>query len=559
LVPEAGWAGRLPGAGTWRRLSAPGPLRRGEFLVALVLLTLFAAAVFAPHVRDGGFYNDDWWLAATYHLGPPPGYINAVEAVRDTVGARPLFALALPLPHALFGSDTGLHIALALALGVLISAGFFAVLRQLGLEPLPAIIIAGLALVFPWSDSTRLWSIGGLAQLGVCLYLAGAVVALGGMRLRGPRAAVVHALALTLYVASLLTYEAVAGLALTSGVLYLVRARGTWAAVRLRWLADVVVATIVLAWVAGATSGTRETPSAGSVLGDLRRFTGEALELVGHAVRADGPALVPALVGAAVLLVLLVRGLPSDPDVRRDLRRWSVVAGVATLELGAAFAPFVGSGLHPLDAGYGNRGNIVVALPISALVYAFVALAALIVVPRRRKADASPALVVTASVAIVIGLGYAHLVRNDIGRWNRAAALQERVLAGLEATVPDPRPGSVLYAYGFPALVSPGVLVFAQTWDLSSAVKLVWDDHTLRAYPIVEGTRFACAKSGLYPFASPVGDGYGRAQGAPYGKAIFVDAASRRARLVRSKNECRKVAESLRPGPVVGEALASPH
>ncbi len=403
-MSELGWAWRVRGAGVWRRLVAAGSLRPGKFLLALGVLALLGAVVFGPNVRNGGFYNDDWWLAATYRLGPPPGYVHAVEEVRHAVGGRPLLAWALPLPYAAFGSNAALHIGLAVAPGVLVSTAFFALLRVLGLESFHSIMIAALALVFPWSDAVRLWSIAGFNQLSVVLYLAGASTALGGMRLRGKRAAVVHAVAMSLYGAALLTYEAVAGLVLTSGLLYLVLARGAWRSVWPRWLADILISAIVLAWAANATAGVRETPSVRSMASDLPSFTREALTLVGHAMSTDGPGLVPALFALAVVVSLVARGLPSDPAARRDLRRWLVVAVVASVELGAAFAPFVGSGLYPLGSGYGNRGNIAVALPLTALVYAFAAAAALIVAPRREAARA-PALVMTAVIAAAVTFG----------------------------------------------------------------------------------------------------------------------------------------------------------
>jgi hypothetical protein len=105
--------------------------------------------------------------------------------------------------------------------------------------------------------------------------------------------------------------------------------------------------------------------------------------------------------------------------------------------------------------------------------------------------------------------------------------------------------------------VSPGISVFSEPWDLSSAVKLLADDPSVAAYPIVQGVRFVCSASRVYPIASPapwdaLQGGYGPAAGAPYGKALFFDVASGTLRRLTGFEDCRRASQSLPLAPLVG-------
>jgi hypothetical protein len=523
-----------------------------------VILALLGAAVFAPHVRSGGFYSDDWATASTYHFVPAPHYLNATRFQRAILGGRPLLALAQPLPHALFGVRKELHIALAVALGILVSLGLYLLLRAFRIPPLHALIIAGLALVFPWSDSTRLWPIASLNQLAVCFYLVGVLIALCGLRLGRWRAAGAHAAALVFYAMALLTYEAVAGPILLSGLLY--AARGSWRAAWPRWLSDAVVTIGVLAWSVAATGHVRGTTTFSLFVADLSMSADQALELAGRAVRPFSIPLAAALVaGLIVAATAALRGWPDAPTTRRTLRLWGVIAAIAAVEFGCALVPFVGSGEHSLDPGMGNRVNIVAALPLVTLVYAVVMLATTICVSARRDRPNLQAAV-TAAIAAFVGLGYTYQVRGDIINWDRAKALQTRMLHSL-SQLPKPPSGTVLYVYGYPAVVSPGISIFSQPWDLSSAVRLIWNDSQLAAYPIVAGTTFVCTQTGLYPSAPPgpwgtLQGGYTRTVGAQYAKALFVDARLQRAHTVTNAAACRQHSALIHPAPVVGDAIS---
>ncbi len=519
-----------------------------ELLAAALALTALGAFVFAPHVAEGGWYSDDWASAATYRFAPEPRYRNAARVQRAILGARPVLAHAQPLPHAVFGERPALHVALAVALAVAVSIAFFALLRVLGLPFLPALAIAGLALVFPWADSTRLWPIGGLNQLALLLWLGGALVALRGLRSGGPGGAAWHAGALALYALALLTYEAVGGLVIATGALYVLTRRGPARRALARWGTDAVLAVALLVWARHESGQVRQLSSTDQVLDDVPTFARQSLELAGQTlVPVRGAALVALVLAAAVGALLVLRGRLGEPAVRR----WAGVAAVAALGTVAALAPFAGSGLHPLDEGLNNRGNMAAALPLAALAYAVLALAGVALARQR-------ALALTAGAALVLGGAYAYQVRGDVVRWDRAATAQERILSRLERAIADPARGTVVYAYGQPLVVSPGVSIFSQPWDLSSAVRLRYDDASLNAYPLAQGVRIRCERGRLYPQAAPgpwgtLQDGYGPRNAAPYGRALLFDAATGALTVPRDARACEAAAAGLTPAPFAGD------
>lgn len=509
--------------------------------------------VYLRHVRHGGFYSDDWALAAGYELAPSPRFANAVHALNHVFGTRPLLSLLKPLSFAVFGLHSGWHLALAVALGVAVSCGVYALLRALAAERVDAALIAALVLVFPWSDSVRLWSTASLNQVALCLYLAGAVVAVRGLAL-ARRPLLHHAAALVLYAAALLIYEAPAGLILIGGVLYWIRAEGSWKAVWPRWAADVAVVAAVVGWSASTATAARSAPSLHATLTDLPGFAHQALVLVGRSFAPGVPGLIPVVLGMLALFAGALRRFRVP-----GLGRWAAMTSLAALAAVAGFAPLVGSGLHPLDQGLNNRGNLAAALGLCALVYAVLAFAVRLFLPLRWRGGL-PALATAAAIG-VIGALYTHQVRGDIIRWDRAAALQRAVLAAARTSLPSLPAHTTVYVSGFPALVAPGVSVFSEPWDLTGAIQLQHRDATLAAYPVVQGVRFVCGASSIYPMAAPAAwdalqGGYGMAQGARYGSAIFLDATRRKAHRVTSVRSCGRAQRYITLAPLVGQAAS---
>lgn len=514
----------------------PG-LREG--LVAAGLLALLATIAYAPHVAHGGFYSDDWANAADYRFADAPRYLNTVSHLEDVLGGRPLMALMLPAPHVLFGLHPSLHLALAAALGALTSLCFFVCLRTLEMPPLHAVSVAALALLFPWSDSLRLWPAASLNSVAVCFFLVGLTLALRGFEKPGRRGTVTHALAALLYLLAILTYEVTAAAALLAALLYLGRAPRP--AVLRAWLADLAAVAAGLVYSLTSTVSSRHVGSLPERIGDIPDFSHDFVLLLASALQPFGTmgrplqALVLLLAAAIVAAALLRLRRRDDPALRFWLR-WMLIGLVA---VGAAYFMFLGSHLQPLDPGIDNRINVFAGLGICLLVYALVACAAHLLAASRSTASA-----LTVALVALLAIGYGTKLAGDEADWRDAAERQASILTEAEAELlPLPR-RSIVLSFGLPAQAAPEVPIFHRPWDLGGALKLLSDGAVDSAYPVYGAVALNCGRR----LRIDGGGGYGRFQ-LPYRGLYAYEPGLGRA-AVRSRARCRELLPRLQPGPV---------
>lgn len=116
-------------------------------------------------------------------------------------------------------------------------------------------------------------------------------------------------------------------------------------------------------------------------------------------------------------------------------------------------------------------------------------------------------------MSAVIGLGYVDRIDADKAQWALASTLQQRELKALRRALPDPPSGARVLLFGAPAYTASGVPIFAAPWDLNGAVKLLWHDGSVSAYPVIAGTVVVCGSAAVIP----VGAEYDVTQQAPYG------------------------------------------
>lgn len=536
-----------------------------ELAVALLLLAAAGVAAYGSHVIGGSFYSDDWPNAADYGFRAEPGLTGALAHALDLrfFDYRPLSALAIAASHGLLGVRPELHLAAALAIGVLASASFYWLLRALGLARIHALAIAVLVLLFPWSDATRLWPTASINGLAVCLWALGVVVALRGLRESGRRAVAIHAAALCLYALSILTYELAAGPVLVAGVLYAVRSPW-WTALR-RFAADALTVALT---VGNMALNTPRTPRPfGDQLGHAGRIAREAWSLL---VDAAVPlwSVPGAILGAMVLALLagaIVLARRSSPEAERELRRWLTTFAVAAAALPASYLLVVPADpfFSPLTPGIANRVNLFATLAVVTLVYALAMLLHAVLsstLPRDWRTGATG---VSAAAILLVGVGYVARLEEDKSDWRRSTLIQERVRAALDRM--DPPPGSTVYAFGSPIYAAPGVPVFRHL-ELTAAVALDRGDSSVDAYPMYTGSSFECGSRGLYPAS----DGYGNRTrttppneflveaGESYGSAFFLDTRSGRVERIEDEGACRTAQSRFEPGPSLAGGYAAP-
>jgi hypothetical protein len=504
-----------------------------EPLLAASAVALATLLALTGHILHGGLYSDDWGFAGDYLYADPPRYVTAVGQLLDLSGGRPLLALLHPLPYAIFGADPTRHLVLAAVLSAVTALTFYVLLRTIGLGLADALLVSLLALAFPWSDSTKLWPTAAINNVALIFLLLGVIVALRGLKVPGRRGYALHAGAALFYLLGVLTYEAVAAAAFLAGALYLGRAPRRSALTR--WAVDavVLVGALIYDWI--ATAHARGVPSLRARIEDVGHLGREATWLL---ARAIFPAAESRVTRDVVLLVIAsTAGVALLRRSEARVRRWLEIGAVGAATIATAYAAFAGSGLSPLSRGVDNRGNMVAALGFALVAYAIIRLATLLVLPNRPAASATAAAL--AGVALVIW--YGKLVRDDAALWDLAASQQARILSLLREAVPRPAHGTTIFLYGAPPQVAPGVPVFSEIWDFNGAVKLLYHDGSLRAFPAPEGGSH-CGPIGL---PRPLGTRYNEPDTARYGRIIAFDAATGRAVPIRSAAECASASRSF--------------
>jgi hypothetical protein len=412
-------------------------------------------------------------------------------------GYRPALTVMLVVEHWALGTAPAPHLAMAALFGVLTGWALYLLLRTCGLGAGEAAVPAALLLVFPWTDSTRLWATASFDTLAVTLYLLGAVLAVRRKAIPS----------LVLYLVACLTYEVVTVAVLFSVALYLcVMPRRD--ALR-RWALDCAVVVVALTVVVTGTS--REPESLSTQIDHAGTLASQAFSLLARALVPVGS--VPGWIGALVIVGACVWGWV------RGERRWLAMAGLGALLVAAGYALFVPAAPYyePLAPGTTNRMNVLAAVGFAVLVYALVRL-----VVRRA--------VVAAALCALIGVGYVVKVADDEGGWQRSADLQAQVLRAL----PDPGGRATFYTFGVRTFAAPGVPVFSLPFDLKAALRLKYGTHRLAAYPVASDTVIHCAPDLVYP----TGGTFGRVHGAPYGEAYFVDVPRRRVIPIRTRAAC---------------------
>jgi hypothetical protein len=148
---------------------------RGEVLACGLGLGLITLLMCAVHIRNGGFYYDDWSVLALGRFLPPGGLLPGLWL---DYGQRPGQALYYAALDEGLGSQAGPRLALAAAMVALEATCLYALLRRLGLAVRHAAAIAALLLTFPFSDSVWLWGILSLTSLAIAGALLGVILAL---------------------------------------------------------------------------------------------------------------------------------------------------------------------------------------------------------------------------------------------------------------------------------------------------------------------------------------------------------------------------------------------
>lgn len=523
-----------------------------ELVAATLLFLALSFAVYGWYAFHGGFIADDWVNADHYYFHSEPGFWGAVHNYQTP--SRPAAAVFVSLTYAALGTNFDAHLTLSVVLAAFLSIAFFAFLRTVGVGLALALGAAALLLVFPSSDSTRLWSTASQINLFIGLYLAGAAIAIAGRRRFGPdptpRAVLTQVLASALVVTAVAGYEIVAPAVLLSVVLYRLTC-GSRGAVW-RWALDVVPTVLVLFFFTRKFGGG--TASGLQLLTNVRLLADGAVSVLGYTlypVRTMSRWAVFVGVAGVIFVTLLVRRIAADTPDRTSIVRWlrPLLLAIAGIVVGYLMLVPVADRYPLYVPGVLNRTNCFAALGFSALaVFATTAVAAMLVAAVPRLSEVTRArLRVTLAALLVLGMIAAYTVRigQDAQRWEKASRLQAQVLRRAHALVPSPPGDSTIFTSPYAGYSSPNVPVFGGGGnnDELGAFKVSYDSEDLRAFPLLEGLDPICGpKSISIPDA-------GNSETA-YGKGIFVDFRTDTVYRPTNRRECVRDAHAMMPyGP----------
>lgn len=519
-----------------------------------LLMTALSFAVFGWYAFHGGFVADDWVNADRYYFHPEPGFWGAVDNYQTP--SRPIAAVYVTLTYAVMGMHFDQHLVLSVILAAFLSVAYFAFLRTLGLGLPWALAAAAILLVFPSSDSTRLWSTGSQINLFIGLYLVAMVIAIGGRRRFGPAptvpAVITQICASALALVAVGGYEIVAPAVLLSFVLY--RWAGGRGGTLWRWLLDAVPTLLLLLLY---TRKFGESPAdAGQLLDNVRLAYDGAVSVLAYSLYPSRMLptswLFVAAVGGVLLVTQLVRQLAPPSPGRDAIARWGVpiLLAVAAIAVGyAMIVPVVDR--YPLYApGVQNRTNCFAALGISALiVFLAAAVGAMVAgaLPRISERIRGQVRWVLTGLLIlgVIGV-YTVRVTQDADRWTQSAEIQDAILTQAQELVPSPPPDATIFTSPYAGNAAPGVPAFGGGGnnDEVGAFKVTYDSDEMRAFPLIVDIGLTCGVDRM----SQVNAGNSETD---YGKAILIDFRTRTVYRPKNQRQCVEATKAMEPfGPV---------
>jgi hypothetical protein len=515
---------------------ADAPLALREVVIVAALLSLLGLIVLGPYISRGGFYSDDWQLAAWTKYPPHQGIFGTLDSF-DSVRYRPGQYIYDPIIHTVLGLHVRAFLAWAAFCAVALSVAFYTFLRFHRIGRVEAGAAAALTLLFPYSSSTRLWSTSAVVSITIILYLVGTLLVLRALSGRSRYPWVAHAIGFALVLAGVMTYEIVAPAVFLSVFLYArvtTRRRAVVA-----WLVDVVVVGLILIFV---TSGRNQPIGTfGAQLHHAKIILLQGADLWSRVLVPYG--IVPTrlamgvLVSIAAIAAVVAALLPRAHAARQDLIRWLGILAIGVVTIALGYAMYVPADVYysPSTLGVGDRTN---GFAMLGWVLVVVALARLLATLVFRDLAYSRFAVggAVALATLLVGFGYADRLRSEADAYAASWKDQTAILGVMKQTLPNPPHGSTIFLVRNIPWAAPGVPVFVQPWELLGTVKILYDDPSLSGYPIASaGLVLNCNAKTISPnvpaFGPPV----------PYGHAFVTDIGTLTTTAITSAAVCRRV------------------
>jgi hypothetical protein len=502
-------------------------------LLVLLGLSALALAVYLPYALKAGWYYDDWSLYSSFH-GAGSSWSDQFNACTAMIPAGRKLTCFYHVTEYHFLTDhrTSYHLV-SIAFLIAMSGLTYAVLRRCRMPWTWAALAAAILIVFPASDSTRLWPTGAIGQYVIVLELVGVLITLAALRLgSGWRRTALHITSGLIFVIAMASYEIAVPLVALNGIFY-------WAANRNRAALrrGAVDLALAIAFVAYRLILDPADPSEGftvhrTVHGDLSR----AWTLISDAWRTWHEAFLPGTIGTiGVVAVLVVAGALAlrETEMRRRLLPWALFLAAGVVVAGAStFVFLTANDLYAPQMG--TLSNRVTLPGTIAYVCVFVALLGFGYEIVRRFV---PPPWVAGLAVVVVALGSAHhqlLISTQHKReWEASWSEQKKALAGYDTAARGIPQQSRIIGLGAPIWEPEYIPIFAAPWDLRGAIDYTTAVDPPSATPLVP-TMF-CGHRGMVlegvpftPYQTPAEPLY------------FLDAASGEAARVANEAQCRR-------------------
>jgi hypothetical protein len=529
--------------------------RSAQQLAAVVLvLTLVGAALYGPNAIHGGFLSDAWTNRTQYIFAPKPGFFEGISRFMEepNIAVRPLLAVYLSAVNFAFGGHMGFLLTWMVATNVAMCAFLYLLLRRLSMAVIDAAAIAVLVLIFPAAGALRLWAAMVAAPVTMTLAIVGFLLALKAFECRNRRVSLaLHGVSVLFFASSVLLYELALPIMLLSVLVY--RIKVPWRPAIYKWLVDcAVLLTIALTVTHSSESGFMQ--SNGGMVDHAREIYGQLHVLLATVVLPFSSSHWYIMLLLALIPVtgcVVYRLLPPEAQLRSDLRRWLTVMAAGAIVILASYTIFIPAITYyvPLRVGDGSRINAVASIGWVLLFYGGARMIGAIVfqgVPDGRRFGQAFALLGCAFVAV----GWVKVLHAESDSYTGAFREDLRVLSSIQAAIPQPAHEGTIWTFGQPVLYAPEVPVFGNTWDMTSAVQLQYDDPSLASFVAQPGTVFDCGTEGVKPAGAYL-EPEAKTLESPYGRTYFVNTVSREAVRINSQAECRRAASSFEPSPFI--------
>jgi hypothetical protein len=525
--PPAASAPFPPERATWRL----GPERLPD-IAAVLLLLAGALAIYGRYATKGGWFLDDWRMYARLR-DQHGGFFAELHACTRTIpGGRGAACLFHAGEYRLFGGHRTEYQFAAIAFLAFDAALLYAIALRSRLARGWAFLLAAAFLLFPASDSARLWPVASLAGYDVALVLGAILTVLSALRRQGRSALALHVLGGLLAVLAMVTYEIALPLVALGGITYCLAYRNRNAL--LRWGVDIGLVLLFLAYrlilaPLSAESGFLVHRSASQTISRAGVLLNGAW-VTWKDVYAPGAVGTIVLAGVAVAVItLLVRA----QEFRRRATPWVIlyVFGLALSAAGALvyltandlYVPVVDSIFNRLNVP-GSFGYAAMAVAILGAIYEVLRACRL----PRPAAALLLALPIAATTVHQLGISDEH-----IRSWETSWKDQQQAFIGYRAALRGVPRRAEIIGFDVPIWERGFIPVFAAGWDLRGAIDWETAVDPPVAFPLVP--TLTCGAAGVVEGAALI---------APYnqpGKPLYFASPKRRTVVrVTTKRTCEQ-------------------